>query len=384
MNQTQEDALIKGKVLVVDDNERNRKVCRLNLAMEGIDIIEAKNGQEGLEKTLAEQPDVILLDIMMPIMDGYEMLQKVRSSPTISNTMIIMLTAKVDVEDVIKALEYGANDFLRKPFDVREMVARVKTFIRLKHAEDKLTNSISLLEHQATLGNLLSGAAHDLNNILSEIMVFWMIKGHAKTIQKALTEEQKPLLEKYFNHIENACTTIHEAVEMGQTLCQSFTRFAKGSSEGKKKQSIVPLISAPIGIIKRKLKKRKISLQLDIERNLPYIYCNSGEIQRLALNLYINAIQAMEGTKSNDKEHILSIKTHKQDAYVKFQVKDTGCGIDPTIQHRIFEEHFTTKEKGSGIGLATVKKIVDLHEATIDCITEQGKGTQFDVLFPSG
>lgn len=124
-----------GGILIVDDNETNREICAINLEDIRVPLNFAENGQEGLEMAIRIQPDLILLDIMMPVMDGFEMLGRLKRDETLSEIPVLMLSAKSETDSVVKALELGANDYLRKPFEAEEMVARVKTLLRSRYLE---------------------------------------------------------------------------------------------------------------------------------------------------------------------------------------------------------------------------------------------------------
>ncbi len=143
----------RGVILVVDDNQKNRSLCRQNLEMEDYTIFEAANGRQGLEVALSCHPDLILLDIMMPEMDGYQMLAAVRESPELQHVSVLMLTAKAGSEDVVRALDMGANDYLRKPFDIEEMIARANTLVNLHQAQEAVRN------HQRQMETEMSQAA---------------------------------------------------------------------------------------------------------------------------------------------------------------------------------------------------------------------------------
>ncbi len=137
-----------GLVQVVDDNERNVKICREILEMADFRVIAAENGKQGLEMAESLSPDVILLDIMMPVMDGMEMLKKLRADALVSHIPVLMLTARSATEDVVRALDSGANDYLTKPFSEEELEARVRTLCRLKKAEDTIREQNEILEHK--------------------------------------------------------------------------------------------------------------------------------------------------------------------------------------------------------------------------------------------
>ena len=137
-----------GIIQVVDDNERNRNICREILEFAEFDVVEAENGEVGLQVALQDKPDVILLDIMMPVMDGMEMLIQLRKNPELLHIPVLMLTAKSSTDDIVRALDSGANDYLIKPFSDEELEARVKTLYRMKKAEDQIRNQNEILEQK--------------------------------------------------------------------------------------------------------------------------------------------------------------------------------------------------------------------------------------------
>lgn len=138
------DALVQ----VVDDNERNIRICREILEMADFKVISAENGETGLQMAKSLKPDVILLDIMMPVMDGMEMLSRLRDDPVLQHIPILMLTARSATEDVVQALDAGANDYMTKPFFDEELEARVKTLYQMKKAEDRIREQNDLLEQK--------------------------------------------------------------------------------------------------------------------------------------------------------------------------------------------------------------------------------------------
>lgn len=140
----QKDAHIDANgILIVDDNEINRDICSRNLEHMGIPLYYAENGREGLQQAREKRPDLILLDIMMPEMDGFEMLEGLKEDENLSHIPVLMLTAKSETASVVRALELGANDYLRKPFSEEEMVARVNTLLRNRYLEKKLAEDLA-------------------------------------------------------------------------------------------------------------------------------------------------------------------------------------------------------------------------------------------------
>lgn len=138
----------KPKILVVDDVPRNVRLLELNLRAEGYQFVAAYNGQEALEKVKTEEPDLILLDIMMPVMDGYEVCRRLRENKSTRALPVVMITAQKGVENKVKALDAGADDFISKPFDRYEVMARVRSLLRVKSLHDELFIAKQRLEDE--------------------------------------------------------------------------------------------------------------------------------------------------------------------------------------------------------------------------------------------
>lgn len=130
-------------ILVVDDNELNRDICALNLEHMNVPLHFAENGRDGLEIARDKLPDLILLDVMMPVMDGFEMLRCLRADAALAHIPVLMLTAKAETDSIVKALNYGANDYLKKPFAEEEMVARVNTLLRNRYLEKRMAEDLA-------------------------------------------------------------------------------------------------------------------------------------------------------------------------------------------------------------------------------------------------
>ena len=143
------------KVLIVDDEKNIVDIIAFNLKREGYEVIKAFNGEEGVEKTFSEEPDLILLDIMMPKLDGYEACKKIREK---KNTPIIMLTARAEEVDKVLGLELGADDYVTKPFGVRELMARVKANLRKVSVREEEKQPASSGENELKLGELTINA----------------------------------------------------------------------------------------------------------------------------------------------------------------------------------------------------------------------------------
>lgn len=356
-------------ILIVDDSSRNVKICREILEDKVKTILSAEDGKEGLVISKSKKPDLILLDIMMPVMDGFEMLDKLKSDSELREIPVLMLTAKTDTEDVVKALHMGANDYLKKPFAYEELQARVETLCHLKKAEDRLKNTISLLEHKtellahkAEIGLQAGGLAHDFNNIMTITQLVSLIPG---------------MLDNPDNHeqIRTYIQTVLKSNALGCEICHGYTSYLKDIGQKAFIQPLEPLFQ-PLSMYARQFQGCLIK---NIPQDLPLIKCKSDQIKRVIINLFVNACQAVGYTKKS----IIEFKAWSADGVVFFSVNDNGKGISDDALPHIFEECFTTRKNGTGLGLFMVKQIIESHDGTINCTSKKDIGTEFVISLPA-
>lgn len=208
----------KGKVLIVDDDANYAEILRRVIAKNNYEIKIAHDGAEGFEQTLEWKPDVILVDWMMPVMSGIEFVQKIKEHPELKFCYVIMLTARVETEDKITGLESGADDFITKPVDFAELLARIKVGFRIR----KLQSEIAELQHESALLEMARTLGHEINNPLNIIYLalelvnrslkegdiervkenlnrIYQASERIKNIVNKLTSLQKPAFKDYVN-----------------------------------------------------------------------------------------------------------------------------------------------------------------------------------------
>ncbi|MBF0377847.1 MAG: response regulator [Desulfamplus sp.] len=391
----------KQTILIVDDSPENIKILnqilrddyfitvatsgesalshinsRLNI--EPINIAEVKiasktniinNLSNSLSNTKQQLPDIILLDIMMPSMDGYEVCRQIKNNPKTFDIPIIFITAKDEVEDEEMGFKLGAVDYITKPVSPPIVKARVKTHLLIKKQHDLLLNSISMLQHRAEIlqhkaeiGMLAAGLAHDINNIL---FVSMMIENLIYLVPDDLKE--KSIIIDYVK-------STMESLEMGRDICRGFTNYLKDIGEEETIQPFPPLLK-PLDMFQRTF---KVKLFRDISSDLPYLKCKSSQIKRVIVNLFINACQAVESQKNGR----ITIRVWSENAQIFFSISDNGPGIPDHVLQHIFDEHYTTRKDGNGLGLSMAQKIINSHKGTIYCSTVVGEGSTFTFSLP--
>lgn len=374
---------MKRKVLVVDDSENLRLVLEDILADAGYEILQAVNGEQGVEMAQEYYPDVILLDVTMPVMNGFqtcELLKKPGSKT--EEIKIIMLTANNSPDDIIRGLDLGADDYVTKPYNKREILARVRKQVKYKSMDEILKSSLSKARHLAIIGQLAGGIAHDLKGILNPIggskaVIFQ----ETADIYKKLESGDRDGIKECLQAIERNAKVSGEAASLGNELVQKLVLFVRsGSTSEQVVQTLPDLIKGPLGILERRLKGEGVKLDLDFDPETPPVKCNAAEMKQITLNFVTNALYALQGRKTKE----LTITLRPKGDWVVFSVSDTGAGIPKKVKSKILNDFFTTKPegKGAGIGLSTVQKIVDIHHGKFSFESTEGEGSTFTVMLP--
>ena len=233
-----------------------------------------------------------------------------------------------------------------------------KDITDLKKAEERLI----LAERLSSLGELTAGVAHELRNPLAGIKINTQILSR----EKDLPEMEKKLL-----------SSTQEGIEKIQKIVDDMLHFAKPKASHFKEEEINEVVEKSLAILQTKLKKGNISSAFERAQELPRVRIDIHQIQQVLINLMLNSIQAME------KGGILTIRTFSEnEGGVGIEVKDTGVGIPRSHLKKIFDPFFTTKSEGTGLGLSISLKILENHEASIDAVSEEGKGSTFTIHFP--
>jgi two-component system sensor histidine kinase/response regulator len=375
--------MINKSILAVDDTVSNLDI--LIDYLDGYDIVDTTDATEVMEILEDNKIDLILLDIVMPKINGFEVCKQIKSNPKTENIPIIFITSNSDEESVEKAYELGAVDYVTKPFRKRELLARVKTHLSLheknqdleKRVEDEIskrTQQQKLLIRQsrvAAMGEMMSAITHQWKQPLNILSVL-NSKMKLKVSMDKLDKEEM---------IQDTQTIDNTIKMMSETVSDFKNYFSNDKT--KNVFCIKQKVSDIVDIIKVQLEVNNINLQIDIEEETKG-YAVESEFKHVILNLISNAKDAIIQNKCENRE--IFLKTEKIDnTNTKLTVQDSGGGIPEDIIEKIFDNYFTTKGKdGTGIGLSMTKLIVeDEMHGTIE-VCNQNDGALFTVIFPSG
>jgi signal transduction histidine kinase len=363
------------KILVVEDNPDMLHFLVTQL-QDDYQVITAHNGVEGVQRAQSDLPNLILSDVMMPIKDGYQLCREVKENPLTKQTPVVLISAKADLSMKIEGLEYGADDYLTKPFSCEELRARIKSLLNQRGLEAQLIHS----EKMATLGLLVAGMAHEINNPISFAKVSLENLHNTLAEHDRLVKEGEALdsaeMKRINDKINRAFSIIKTGLDRTEAIVSDLKAFVRKDEAQFRPIDLHAGLDSTLNLMRPELKDRITVIkeygEIDLVEAVP------GQINQVFMNLLQNAIHAIP-----DKGEI-RIKTWKEEDQVKISVKDSGIGISAEHQKRIFEPFFTTKEvgKGTGLGLSVSDRIVQSHGGKMTVTSQPGHGAEFILTLP--
>jgi two-component system sensor histidine kinase/response regulator len=361
------------KVLIVDDTPANIDVLDLFLEKEGYKISVAQSGESALDLASRISPDLILLDVMMPGIDGFETCLRLKANVKTQDIPIIFITARNEPTDIVKGFSVGGVDYITKPFSQEEVCARIHLHLKLKTLMADLEAKNSKLAQLNDLKNKFLGmASHDLRNPISTIQGFSKIMlDHGET----LAEDAKKEFLQSIHKVSNDMLAL-----LGDLLNISTIESGKLDLQ-LKPGSFQQLVEERVSMYQVIAERKNIATHLDIEEITNFSF-DAHRISQVIDNLLSNAIKFSPAGKE------IYIWLGQKNGQAKFSVRDQGPGISPEDQDKLFK-HFqklkarpTADESSHGLGLAIAKKMVEAHEGKITVQSTPGSGATFSFEIP--
>ncbi|TLP80122.1 response regulator [Maribacter sp. ACAM166] len=395
-------------ILIIDDIPENLKVLSRILKPEGYKVRIANNGEQALLSIKNNAPDIILLDIMMPNMNGFEVCERLKSDEKTADIPVIFISALSETAEKVKAFEMGGVDYIEKPFIAKEAIARIRTHLTLKKQQQDLKKALQHLkqmqvqlvqsEKMSSLGVLTAGIAHEINNpvnfINGGVIALEMSFNDLRMIMQkydsinstdtgtlnGVLKEIELLKSKYeYDDIKELIPQLIDDIKLGATRTSEIVKglgvFSRIDVGEMVESDIHAGLESTLKILQVKY-KNGIEIKKEYDPTLPVIKCHPGKINQVFLNIINNAIAAVDGNGT------ITINTKTFKNKIDISIKDNGNGIPEEIFQKVFDPFFTTKDVGSGLGLSICHSIIESHNGKISIASTMGEGTEFTISIP--
>jgi len=389
---TQQDT--KATIVVVDDDVHILELIDLILAKRGYQVFTASSARAGIEIVAARQPELVLLDYMMPEMDGLTALREIRTR--FPNTYVVMFTGKGNEEIAVELMKAGASEYILKPFNNRDLVERLDNVLRIREIElhnrmlqeehvrllkeidnwnqdlqkrihektdalQKAQSEIAQSEKLAALGYLSAGMAHEIRNPLNSISLFVQLMKQNTDDPEQLDYQSKIL--KEIDRIDDIIRKLLDASRRTRTITNNIY--------------IDKVIDSALEVFSPQIETGKITVSRSYCDTPPPIKADPTELEQIFTNLFLNALDEMKPGGH------LKVQVCQENARVIVRISDTGGGIPAETLPNIFDPFFTTKARGTGMGLPVVQRIARIYDGNIAVESTSPAGTVFRLDFPA-
>ncbi|MBL8058190.1 MAG: response regulator [Anaerolineales bacterium] len=377
-------------VLVVDDEPRNLEVLTHILGTQGFQILTAEDGEEALDKARAALPDVILLDVVMPQMDGFEVCRQLKADPATLYIPVALITALRGVRERTRGAEAGADEFISKPFDSVELLTRVRSLARIKRLYDQLRAANHALEQR------VAERTAELQRALRELRELDRLK--SEFIANVSHELRTPLL-----HVKGTVTLLtdgalgtltseqmrglhvaEEAAEQLERVVEDVIDFNEvhGRVLDLEPVPVAEACQSAYQALLPRIQRRHVNVRLAVPSELPPVRADALALSRVIRHLLDNAV------KFSPPDGLVQILAERRGEHIRISVQDQGPGIPPDERQRIFTLFYqsdgssTRRAGGMGLGLALVRKLLTAHGTQIELESEVGRGSSFAFDLP--
>ena len=394
------------RLLLAEDNADMREYIR-GLLEPRCDVRTVANGREALRDIREHRPDLVLADVMMPRMDGFELLREIRGDAALRDIPVILLSARAGEESRVEGLAAGANDYLIKPFAARELIARVGANLQLARVRSEATAALRELneslaqrveaevgermkaeealrqsQKMEAIGQLTGGIAHDFNNLLQVVL------GNLGSLKRRLNVLDVASSGEITRSIEG----VERGAERAARLTHRLLAFARRQPLDPRPLDVNRLVAGMSEMLRRTLGE-SIAIETVLGGGLWRVFADPGQLENAILNLAVNARDAMpEGGKLTiesanahlDEAYAVEQQEVKPGQYVMLAISDTGIGMTKDVIASAFDPFFTTKEvgQGTGLGLSQVYGFVKQSNGHVKIYSEPGEGTTIRIYLP--
>ena len=363
------------EILIVDDVKENLQLLDQFLSAEGYKVRSAMDGETALMSIKAKHPDLILLDIKMPDMDGYEVCKILKGDDDTVSIPIIFISGMDDTESKVEAFRAGGVDFITKPFANEEVLARVSMHLNIEDIIENKTKEIKekdemllMQSRQAAMGEMISMIAHQWRQPLSSISM------EANNILADVEfEEINP------EQLTNNANSINKNVQELSKTIDDFRNFFKPNKEILQ-TTIKQVVDDAYSVIGKSLENNNVDLKLELEDVIIKTY--PRELMQVLLNIIKNAKEAL--LERNISNATISIFAKRDEETILFEICDNAGGIEESAINKVFNPYFTTKSEknGTGLGLYMSRTIIEKHLKGKISVSNKGGGACFLIELP--
>ena len=369
---------MKKTILIVDDEEDIRDVLAMTLADIGYEVLTAENGQAALSLFKEEHPSIVMTDIKMPVMDGIELLRRIKQENR--DTEVLMVTGHGDMDLAIKSLKNDAVDFITKPINVdileialkkveEKILSREKLLEYTEKLETLVREKMELRDHLSALGLMIGSISHGIKGLLTRL------DGGIYLVESGLNKED-------VDEVKEGWEVVKLVVERIRKMIQDILFYAKKRDLEWKQVDAVIFADEVAKTIEPKIKEQGIDFRLDFDPEAGQFYIDPGFVQSALVNILDNAVDAcLKDTSRSDHRIVFSVRP--DNGNILFEIHDNGIGMDSATFEKIFTLFYSSKgRKGTGLGLFIANKIVRQHGGRITVKSTLGKGSHFTIYIP--
>jgi two-component system, sensor histidine kinase and response regulator len=352
-------------ILIVDDTPANLGVLVETLGDAGYQLMVAEDGEEALAQTAQTQPDLILLDVMMPGVDGFETCRRLKARPSTRDVPVLFMTALNETADKVKAFGAGGVDYITKPIEHEEALARVRTHLALRRLRRELEIQLALKER------FMRMAGHDLRSPLCLILM----AGDLARRQAGIRESAAL---KYLDNITESAVQMRRIID---TFLEFRVPAANGAANGRVDLNL--LAAAVVRQHAHAAERKQIVVATELAEALPEARCDAALVYQAFTNLTSNALKFTPPAGS------VTLRTRTNSERVRVEVHDTGPGVPPHERAQLFLEHArltprpTGGEESNGLGLSIVKHLIESQSGIVGADFPSERGSVFWFELPA-
>ncbi|RMF94425.1 MAG: hybrid sensor histidine kinase/response regulator [Candidatus Schekmanbacteria bacterium] len=381
-------------IVVIDDSEASCRRIKDYSSKDGYDVCTYTDPEKALDAIFEKKPDLIILDDVMPHINGFEILRILKGKDETSAIPIIFISSLREIDERTKAIKLGAEDCIVRPVNERELRVKVRNFLHL----NKLKNEILNRERLASIGRLAGGIAHEINNPLTGVItnlqllkkeidrfikkIFHLLE--EKSVENEVVQNmKKELLED--NVIKEKLSKYITTAIDGAQRCSNVVSNLLEYSKPVRKEKIVAVewkdvIESALSLLKKTIDDNNISVNMNFSEKKLCIKCSLWEAKQIAISILMNAVQA----SSQTRKRTININEYIDGEFIALEVSDSGYGISREKVNSIFDYFYTTRAEGEGfgLGLSVVNQIVMKYGGKLSIETSEGEGTAIRIYLP--